>query len=255
MDIIHATEELLDNIRGYYGQERMLVLILFCALLAYLYFPELKRIILYPTLLVVVLLINPVLYELVFSRIIYWRLLWMIPGTYLVAYVICQIYKVGKNVYKRAFILISLCLCVAFSGDYAYNNASFHKTQNLEKIDPGVKEVGEFILANCERARCITHAKYLSQIRQYSTDIELLYGRNVYGYITGSSAEFKKVYRELEKETPDYSYVLEVFKKNRFYILVVRGRAPIPEDLLVQYDLMEIGRLDGSIVYKKDGKY
>ena len=254
MDIINATGELTEHIQGYYGQKRMLVVILFCALIAYLYFPKLKRIILYPTLLIVLLLLNPVLYELVFSKIIYWRLLWMIPGTYLIAYVICQIYRVRKSTCMRVFFLVSLCLCVAFSGNYAYSNDRFQKTQNLEKIDSGVKEVGEIILANCNKPKCILQSKYLSQIRQYSADIELLYGRNVYGYITGVGNDSKKVAREMGKQNPDYACILEVFNENECNIIVVRSIAPIPNGLLEQYDLSEIGRLDRSIIYKKTDK-
>ena len=255
MDIINATGELTEHIQGYYGQKRMLVVILFCALIAYLYFPKLKRIILYPTLLIVLLLLNPVLYELVFSKIIYWRLLWMIPGTYLIAYVICQIYRVRKSTCMRVFFLVSLCLCVAFSGNYAYSNDRFQKTQNLEKIDSGVKEVGDIILENCEKPVCLVRAKYLTQIRQYSVDIELLYGRNVYNnYITGSSDRAKRVAYEMEKKNPDYALVLDLFKKNLGNVIVVKSKYPIPDELLRQYGLHELARADESIIYKKEKK-
>ncbi len=101
MDIINAFEEISIDFQNYYGHERMLVITLFCVLLTYLYFPEIKRILIYPTLLIMALFLNPVMYELVFSKIIYWRMLWMIPGSYLIAYIICVLVRVGRTNIKK----------------------------------------------------------------------------------------------------------------------------------------------------------
>ncbi len=255
MDFMNAVEEISENIQNYYGQERLLVIILFCVLLAYLYSPAIKRLILYPTLLIVFVIMNPILYQLVFSRVIYWRLLWVIPGTCIIAYIICQLVKTSRTPVKKFFVFVCLCLFIALSGSNVYNNVKFKKTQNLEKIDAGVKEVGDIILKNCDQPKCLLRSKYLSQIRQYSPDIELLYGRNVYNnYITGASAEHRKAADEMEKKNPDYPFILEEFKKGNCNIIVVRSRTPITDELLTRYRLYEIARIDQSIIYKKREK-
>jgi len=250
VDIIYAIKEIAEDFQNYYGGEHLLVIFVFCLLLAYLCFPELKRIVLYPTLMITFLLINPLLYQKIFHRIIFWRLLWMIPSTVIVAYVFCQLIRTGTTIQKKTAIVALMCLLTVFSGNYVYENVEFQKTQNLEKIDSGVKSVGKIIMKHCENPKCLLRSKYLSQIRQYSTDIELLYGRNVYNYITGASDEYKRIADEMEKKEPDYAYILEIFKANQCNVIAVRDEAPIPEGLLRQYDLYEISREDESIIYK-----
>ncbi len=255
MDFITVIGEISSSFHEYYGSERMLVIALFCMMLAYLYFPGIKKIILYPTMLILFLIVNPILYEKIFSSIIYWRMLWMIPCTYLIAYVICQLVKVGSSLNKKIMILCCMCLFIAASGYYVYTSENFQRTQNLEKVDSGVKEVGDFILENCDSPKCLMREKYLSEIRQYSIHIELLYGRNVFDYITATSDELKKIAEEMESKKPDYSYVLEKFKENNCNVIVVWSRAPIEEHLMYEYRLEELGRLDESIIYKtKDNR-
>ena len=251
MDIINTIQEISESVQNYYGHNRMLVIILFCIMLAYLYFPEIKRNILYPTMLILFIIANPLLYEMIFSKIIFWRLLWMIPGTFIIAYVICQLIKVCKSRVKQLVVLCCICIFFAVSGDYVYSSENFSKTQNLDKLDEGTREVGEIILANCENPRCIMTAKYLSEIRQYSTDIELLYGRNAFNYITTADTESGAMGKKMEMVRPDYFYILERFKKYNCNIIVVHQYAPISDYYIEKYGLMELARVDESIIYKR----
>ena len=250
MNLIDAINEIAEDFQNYYGEERILVIFVFCLLLSWLYFSELKRLILFPTLMITFLLVNPVLYQMIFHKIIFWRLLWMIPCTIIIAYVFCQLIKTGDNTNKRVAIIVLMCLLTIFSGTYVYGNSEFKKTQNLEKIDNGVKKVGIIILDHCDNPKCLLRSKYLAQIRQYSPDIELLYGRNVYNYITGANDEFKKIADEMEKKVPDYAFILEIFKSNKCNIIAVKDESPIPENLMDKYGLYEVAREDESIIYK-----
>ena len=248
--MFNVVKEILQSFQEYYGNEHLLVILLFCFMLAYLFFPNLKQIIIYPTLLIVLLLMNPVLYIVIFSKIMYWRLLWMIPGTFLIAYVFCRLVKTGKTLNNKMVILCFLCFLIVFSGNYVYNNEDFKQTQNLEKLNEGVRKVGAIILEENDHPKCLLHAKYLSQIRQYSADIELLYGRDAYNYITVASDEFKLMADEMEKKEPDYDFIVERFKAYQCDIMVVRAKAPIPKYLLKEHHMHEIAREDNSIIYK-----
>ncbi len=135
----------------------------------------------------------------------------------------------GKDQHKKVMILVSMCLFIAISGDCVYNSGNFEMTQNPEKLDAGVKEVGDIILKHCDHPKCVMQKKYLSQIRQYSPDIILLYGRNAYNYITGADRSHRIMATEMENRKPDYPMILNCFKESNCDIIVTNSNFPYPK--------------------------
>jgi len=72
----------------------------------------------------------------------------------------------------------------------------------------------------------------LCSVRQYSSAVCLLYGRNAGGFISDIGEDEQRVYEQMSKEDPDLALVTEIARnKNCRYIVFNTSFHQIPEDL------------------------
>lgn len=251
MDLVNAVKTMAAYTSEYYGNCHYLVIYLICFLTAFLFFPGIRKKLLYPILVLYLFILNPVLYVLVYHRIIYWRLYWMIPGAMLTAGTFLYLLKrIKKRPNKIMFALAALLILFCF-GNNVYIQGGFQPTANLEKIKQGVIDVSDIILSYKENPRCLVRSRYLTEMRQYSADIQLAYGRDVYGYVSYTSEEMKALANSMESARPDYDSILAYAVGTECDFVVTHADRPISADLLDQYHYREVARKDGSIIYFK----
>ena len=85
---MEAVKNIMDTITYYfdcfYGNGRYLALLL--AAVAGLFILSKKdRKLIYPILILILVIANPVLYRYVFNKLVFWRLFWMIPEVLIIA--------------------------------------------------------------------------------------------------------------------------------------------------------------------------
>lgn len=200
--------EITENVYMYYGDAVFLI----AAIMSYVYLlvksEDLRGKLLYPIGLIMFCVVNPVLYKLVFSEIIYWRLFWMFPDAIIIAAASTKLLKNLVKKWQKILLFAALMLMILLTGKNAFLNADYVIAENWHKIPNEIKEVCDIILEIDDEPSCIMPEALYSDVRQYSGDIEMLYGRNAIDrFIIKSNVASKRIYLELNKEDTDYDYV------------------------------------------------
>lgn len=163
----------------------------FVAMLFLLLLPKnkkLKQFFLYPSIVVLLIINNPLtIYWIVekglMSSARYVRLYWLLPITFVLAYVCVLLVKKaqGWKKYVTAILCIVIIIC---TGSYMFTEESYSKKTNLYNIPDDVIEICDFIEEdvrihnqNIEEIRIIVPFYYSCYIHQYNGNIKTLYGR------------------------------------------------------------------------------
>lgn len=125
----------------------------------------------------------------------YWRVFWLLPTDFALAYCMVKLsYNQKKNYYKVAFC-IGFIAVVLWQGKFMFSaNNNFVKAENKERIPSEILYLGDIIAAN-EKEKQIVLAcdKGATTLRQEYNSIELIYSR--YQYILDLI-----MYRDKEQE-------------------------------------------------------
>lgn len=207
-----------------------------------------KRIV-YPILISVVAAMNPLSIWLLFSNVSYWRFLWMIPDGVLIGIFFVKMIKVCRLKKELVAAFVSFMLILMISGTYVYGEGHFTKARTPDKLDRGVKAVCDIMLEVDDHPRAIMRDKYLCEVRQYSGDIELYYGRNIHWYITYHDWTHEYYFKQMESRNPDYDKLLKLCIDEDLNFIVTYANRAIPENVLEEYGFREVTEKDNSIIY------
>jgi len=247
-----ALNSIKNYINDYYGDFVFLLM----AIIAFCYLAvtsrELRGKLLFPIGLILFCIINPILYKFVFCNIIYWRLFWTIPDAIIIALAITKFIRNKKEAILQTILLIVSVVGIILLGNNAFKTSYYTKIDNWYKVPSEVAEVCDIILAIDENPRCIMPEDLFSDVRQYSGDIEMLYGRNVLDkYIINSNEASKGIYLELRNETPDYDYIFGMSYANNCNFLVLEDE--VENEILVKYKYEKIASHKcGNIYYNSE---
>lgn len=196
-----------------------------------------RKLLVYPTVLVFVFFCNPLFYHYIGNKFlsgVYWRLLWMVPVTFLTAYGLTVLIYRFKKQAVRVLAAVLAVVCIAVTGRCMYNETTFTEAENLYKLPQAAIEVSDVMAAAGIdwKVRVVVPNELLCYVRQYRCDIGLLYGRNAGGFISEISNEAKAVYDEMSKETPDMEVLTNLCRQQEVIFLCFNtGTQQIPEDL------------------------
>ncbi len=202
-----------------------------------------------PTLAFFVIIFNPWLYKYVFVKIIFWRLFWMIPCTLIV--LLCSLEILRKCDHLKMKLLATFCLFMLFMifGKNVFVNISNEKNPNVYRLSRETIDVANVMLEYDETPRCILSKGFLSSIRQYSLEIEPMYGRNAEGYINYADDNVKVMYSVMESDVPDYTYVLTRARHWGYNFVVNVDTKPIDESVSARFGYELIKNIDGYNIY------
>lgn len=197
---------------------------------------ERKRIF-WPSALVLLFFFNPIFYAIIGTRFlsgVYWRLLWMLPISFVIAYAVTQMaYKLKRDV-LRVFVLVAACVCIMVTGEREFSAETYTEKENAYEISQAAIEISDIVMLNLQswKENIIVPNELLCDIRQYSCSVGLLYGRNAGGFINNIEPDEMTVYEEMCKEEPDLAVITEIAKKRECrYIVFNTSFHQIPEDL------------------------
>lgn len=187
----NAFSSMCDIIKAYILDSKMVYIYLASLLVVAFSGKERRRQVLYPSLLMMLIIINPLCYKYIWERILtgyFWRILWMLPVIPVIACAVVQLCEWGKRLWAKlllAFVPL-LFIVVLCTNIYSYE-WSFAKANNPYKLPnecfgiidklSQLEIMGDILV--CEPLYCYA--------RQYDVEIKLAYGRDIHGYIMADS--------------------------------------------------------------------
>lgn len=221
------------------GRDGFWHLLLFAAALlcCFLWGRETRRKLFWPSVLVFVFFFNPLFYKYVGTRFlsgIYWRLLWMLPISFVIAYTLTRLlYRIPKKMLRVA-AAVAACVCIVCTGQPIFSAQTYTERQNVYELPDAAIEISDYVKAHLQswKETIIVPNELLCSVRQYSSAVCLLYGRNAGGFISDIGEDEQRVYEQMSKEDPDLALVTEIARnKNCRYIVFNTSFHQIPEDL------------------------
>ncbi len=243
-------------LQNYFGEGTGIFLLLTVAALTFLYitYKKLRFKFLWPIIIMMMVILNPVLYKYVFSRIIYWRLFWLVPYSLLIAMAIVILKQKIKHPWlKWGTVLVTIVLIMTL-GKNVFEHGGFSERSNWEKLSQETIDVCDMMLALDQTPRAVVHSSINTEVRQYAPEISLMYGReaSMPGYIRGAQKAVYPVYLGLKETPPDFEFALKTALEMGFNFFVVSIDMPVDEEWSLEYGYEEIGRTEKHIVYYND---
>jgi len=172
-------ETILEIFKAYNGTGYYCIL--FIIALIYLWFTEedkrIKALLVYSPTLIQILFFIPYFY-MIYNRLdegTYYRILWLLPMVVVIAYAGCKVIGVHT---KIGLALLSAILVI--SGTYVYKSVYMSKAENYYHLPQEVVDICEKIEPEegRERVWAVVPAELAHYVRQYTTTIQLAYGRD-----------------------------------------------------------------------------
>ena len=248
--MLYAIETIQRWFKLYYADGFYLILTIFAFMYLFAHFPELRVKFLIPMGLIVMVVLNPLMYQLIFKKVIYWRLFWMFPTAIIIGLAVIKMIQCCDNKIIKVGIALIFCGLVLLKGTNVFQYGGFTIIETLEKLPKEVQAVCNEILAREEEPRCIMPQTLFCDVRQYSGDIYMMYGRNAHGHIAYMPEMETRVYEQMESEIPDYDYVLQKASEGDYNFVVTYENRPIAEKILNAYGYKEMCQCEGYIIYQ-----
>ena len=156
---------------------------LFLAALVYLLVTEKDkrvRLILAETSVVILVLFFFPLFKMVMDRVeeagTYYRILWLLPMTVVTAY--AGVKLIGKHTRIGLVALAAVCI---LGGSYVYGNVNVSKAENRYHLPAEVPAICDLIMPaeDEERVWAVFPSELVQYIRQYTSEIQMPYGRDM----------------------------------------------------------------------------
>ena len=218
MGLGEACQKMMSWIRDYSAGGKAAILWLAIASAVYLFIrhKEIRTRILIPLLVLVPVIINPILYALVLRKLRYWRLFWMFPDCLLIGWAGVDLCGRCKGEITRCLCLATICLVIAAAGKNVYSARAglFSPADSLYKVGSSTRQVCEAVLADNPHPKCIFEGWIKNETRQYSGEIEQLYGRDIDGFIIQPPEEIKEFVAEWKTDPPDDNVLFRYAREN-----------------------------------------
>ena len=239
---------IMSVIKSYMGTGFVTVIFLLC--LAYLVFTEKDRVkrcaFIYMPLVVIVVFLCPLTYFIYakVEEVTYYRLLWLIPVTPVIAYAAVSYLSSIKPGKKKTLTAIALALFIAFSGKLMYSSVHMVRAENLSHMPQAVIDICDALHVEGREVRAAVPEELMQFIRQYDPCICLDFGRQYLMDIYADENDFRDALIAKEKD-PVLIGTLGT-QREVHYIIVRQGEEF--EEIPVNYE--EYMRIDGFVIYK-----
>lgn len=210
------------------------ILALFCCIFMG---KEIRKKLFFPSALVLLFFFNPLFYALVGTRFlsgVYWRLLWMLPVSFLIAFCLTRAaYRIPKNVLRIAAVAVA-CACIMVTGERIFSAETYTEKENEYELPQAAIEICDYVKEHLMdwKETIVVPNELLCDIRQYSSAVGLFYGRNAGGFITNIEEDEAAVYEQMCREEPDLEIITEIGKRrNCRYLVFNTSFHRVPEDM------------------------
>lgn len=201
----------------------------------------------YMPIILLLLFFNPLFARLLYEFVgdeIYYRILWLIPVTAVIAYGMIHLYGTLKGRVRICFALVCAMLIVV-SGSYVYNNPYFQKAQNLYHMPQSVVDICDAIEVEGREVMAVFPSEMLQYVRQYSPVVCMPYGREQLIERWNFQDELFDV---MEGEVIEASRLAALAKERLCHYIVLPQSKKLQGSLL-DYDYVLFDSLDGYDIY------
>ena len=223
-----------------------------CLLILFIIFTGRRVRFIIPSLLMTLLIVNPLFYKYweELGLYAYWRILWLVPVIPVVAGTVPAIIEKARNCFLKGLIAAVAVIAVAFGGTFVYSTVSGKFTvpaTNIDKLSVSAVKVADRLLELKEQPRVILQDPLGVYIRQYTGDVNTLFGRDISGFIYDSSKTAKKINSIIGSQTADFSEVSQFMLDDEYDYLVMTVRK-------TNETLELVDTVAGYGIYKASGK-
>lgn len=142
---------------------------------------EVRILFVYVPIVLLLLYFNPLFVRLVYSAAggeVYYRILWLLTMTVVIAYTCTCIYGELRGGKKTVFAVCMAGVLMA-SGSFVYRNPFFHKAENLYHVPDSVVAICDAIRVPGREVEAVFPVELLQYVRQYSPVVCMPYGREI----------------------------------------------------------------------------
>lgn len=202
--------DMMKYIYDLFSQGRVVVPIGIILLFTLLFFSHnilIKKYILFPSVIILIFINNPFSMKLIVESGImiperFVRVYWLIPFVFIFAYAFSMITTLTKSQITKIILTVISVFLIVFLGSYMFTDDVFTPMTNLYKVPQDAIEVCEIIKEDVSKGgkaivdtRIVVPVSLEGYIRQYDSNIKLLYGRN--GVVEGADY-IKSMFQENE---------------------------------------------------------
>ena len=239
--------------REYMGTGLVLIWFLICLL--YLFCKEERKqvrvLFLYVPVILLLLFFCPPVAKLLMRFIgdeIYYRILWLMPITVVIAYTSILILSglSGRKKGLFAGVLVSLCVVC---GNYIYSNPFFTKAENPYHVPDSVVHICDAIELPGREVMAVFPLSMIQYVRQYSPVVCMPYGREILAESWNEWAVQNELCDCMESESIDAA-TLGALARAEGCVYII-----LPEQKEIKGSLSETGyewfaAMDGYVVYR-----
>ena len=214
---------------------------------------EMRWKVLLPLVLIMVMICTPLGYKLSFKR--YFRLFWILPRGLLIALAGADLFRRLKNQWLRLAALLLAGGIIVLTGASWFNHESVKPAYTAYKLDKGIPELCDRMLEETPHPKAVFAGPWGPLMaRQYSADIELLWGRNAYGFIMPISKEAKKVFKAWNKDPHDWDALLAYMSKKGYDYLGTTSGSQALKDAAEKYQYEKILKSGDYKLFARKGR-
>ncbi len=240
---------------GYMGKG--LIVGWFLVSVFYLFFREQRKqvriLFVYVPVILLLLFFNPLFAKLVYGAAggeIYYRILWLIPMTVVIAYAAVHLYGRLKEKWKGLAIGVYAVLIV-ISGSYIYGNEHFSKAQNLYHVPQCVVDICDAIEVEGREVMAVFPEEMLQYVRQYSPVVCMPYGRE---QLVDRWGYYDELYQVMQAAVIDADKLAALSKERQCHYVILPQEKPI-QGSLYRHDFELFASIDGYDIYRDTTVY
>ncbi len=223
---------------------------LYLGILLYLWFAEKDRhkraVFVYAPTLLLGMFFCP-LFRKVFVRLLqdsetYYRLLWLLQMSLVSAYGALKLFAKHRRIGTAV-----MCALIVVCGDYVYDSEHIVKAENAYHLPQEAVDLVDLIEPEEGRITVLVPADLLTYVRQYSTNIELPYGREM---LISRWDYYHPMYEAMERaEVIETKTFVELAREYPCAYIVLKEDREITEPL-TEYDYEVYGQVGEFVVYR-----
>ena len=248
-------EELMWNdvvvlFREYMGTG--LIVVWYLLSLIYLFVKEKRKpfrvLFLYVPVILLLLYFNPLFAQIVYGVAgseIYYRILWLLPFTVVIAYTCVQIYGELRG-FKKGLWAMTAAMLLMVSGKFIYDNPYFHEAENLYHVPGSVVNICDAIEVPGREVMAVFPIELVQYVRQYSPVVCMPYGREI---MVERWNNFNELYDAMEAEKADLAWLAPLAKEASCHYIILRKDKEVIGQV-EDYDWVYFGETQDYIIYR-----
>lgn len=209
-----------ETMSNYYSDRSYLLICVLAVIFLAIISKEHRIKLVYPMLLVLLVITNPILYRYVYSKIVYKRIFWLMLDYIIIPAAGITLIRRIKSRVAQLLVFVAMVAVLMVSGNFYMSKTSYDRFGNVEKVPPVTKSIGDVLLSYEEEPQIVAPVEVAVLMHTYNENIYPMFGRDTVGFIMAATPRCKLIARTYDREKPDYERIFfyAVCEKRSFVI-------------------------------------